>query len=101
MVSYDNDSDDDEGAQWDPAGWHPVYLGDPNSDSAQLVGHTRMELPIDRWVISREAGEDGAMILSGDMIRRAQRRDGGLFWAWELMQPEDLPHVPEFRPVRH
>lgn len=103
MTFSDNNNDDDhagDGPRWDPTGWHPIYLGDPNIGNAQLVGHTRLELPVDRFVLTR-AGEDDAMIMGGDMIRRRHRRDGGVFWAWELMRPEDLPHVPEFRPLRH
>ena len=102
MTFFDNDNDDaaGEGPTWDPSGWHPVYLGDPNSGNAQLVGHTRLTLPLDRLVITW-AGEDDAMIMGGELIRRAHRREGGLFWAWELMRPADLPYVPDFRPIRH
>lgn len=100
-MAHNDDAPAGDGPQWDPSGWHPVYLGDPNKGNAQLVGHTRLELPVDRLVISRAGDEPDAMILSGDMIRRPHRRDGGLFWAWELMRPDDLPHVPDFRPLRH
>ena len=101
MAHNDNDDPAGDGPQWDPSGWHPVYLGDPNKGDARLVGHTRLALPVDRLVISRAGDEPDEMILSGDMIRRPHRREDGLFWAWELMQAQDLPHVPEFRPVRH
>lgn len=71
--------------------------------AARLIGHTKMKVNIGRirltspWI--DEETDMSGMLMHSEMIRHPYRQDGQLIWVWHLVDPKDVQHVPDFRPL--
>lgn len=86
-------SDDDDDDLWHPSGWSPVFDG--VSSIRHLVGFTTLELPVDRFRMSRvlERDLDGAFALTGE----ARRILAGTFYGFVVVDG-DWHDMPDFWP---
>lgn len=93
----------DQEPDWDPSGWAPVF-----DAYDQLVGFTRLQIPVDNFMMSRAViprwgaidepqGHDiGTMQLLGQATRIVRERpDGTAYYAFRVFpgdgDPADLP----------
>lgn len=90
---------EDEEPVWDHSGWSAVFLDDPKEPGVRLVGHTRLRLPIDTFVLTKPDPSGDGFVFRSEMIRRRHLEEGRLVWAWLLRDPADVGLIPKFRPL--
>ena len=82
---------DDDEELWHPSGWSPVYAGAIDSPR-HLVGFTTLQVPVDRFVMTRpHTTIEGAFVMGGE-ARRVLRGD---FYGWTVPDG-DWSNMPDF-----